>query len=443
MTKCSCNIARLLVSFTKEFELDDVGRALDYWSLLKGLKTPSGSDVFEMAVSRAVYLTGQADAILGVLGTDGKRCPALIDEYLDDPSDTICRVAHDTELGGDCTQAVKLYMLANTPLKAIELLCSELSDSIRVNRSRMGELRCLAEDVISGNDDFAYYLEKNNIQLMRHFFNGQMRCINLFFLIKKLEQHQVSGANILGDTGLKTPSGSDVFEMAVSRAVYLTGQADAILGVLGTDGKRCPALIDEYLDDPSDTICRVAHDTELGGDCTQAVKLYMLANTPLKAVELLCSELSDSIRVNRSRMGELRCLAEDVISAQSELRASVLSTMCILLDIGILIDLCETDQPDKALSVSQQLRLIPVDLDQVPVIVGEFHLVPQKVREVIPDLCLHLMRCMVNAIHSTVDPTVKYVKQVKAIVVYAATVNYKFPQHITSRLLQLQATVAV
>ncbi|RCN50541.1 hypothetical protein ANCCAN_03395 [Ancylostoma caninum] len=151
MTKCSCNIARLLVSYTKEFELDDVARALDYWSLLKGLKTPSGSDVFEMAVSRAVYLTGQADAIIGTLGPNGKRSPGLIDEYIEDASDIICRVAHDTELGGDATQAVRLYMLANTPLKAVELLCSELSDAIRVNRTRMSELRQLAEDFVTGN----------------------------------------------------------------------------------------------------------------------------------------------------------------------------------------------------------------------------------------------------------------------------------------------------
>ncbi|PIO63391.1 nucleoporin interacting component [Teladorsagia circumcincta] len=47
---------------------------------IKGLKTPSGGDVFEMAVSRAVYLTGQAEAIIGSLGPDGKRTPALIDE---------------------------------------------------------------------------------------------------------------------------------------------------------------------------------------------------------------------------------------------------------------------------------------------------------------------------------------------------------------------------
>ncbi|KAJ1363602.1 hypothetical protein KIN20_023499 [Parelaphostrongylus tenuis] len=65
------------------------------------------------------------------------------------------------------------------------------------------------------------------------------------------------------------------------------------------------------------------------------------------------------------------------------------------------------------LFVSKQLRLIPAEPDQVPVIVGEFHLVPTKVREVLPDLCLHLMRCMVDAIRATSSPNVKFVKQLK------------------------------
>lgn len=242
--------------------------------------------------------------------------------------------------------------------------------------------------------------------------------------------------------GLRTPSGSDVFEMAVSRAVYLTGQADAIIGTLGPDGKRTPALIDEYLEDCTGIISRVAHDTELGGDTTQAVKLYMLVNAPVKAVELLCTELSDAIRANRPKMNELRQLAEEFVTAQGDLRASVLSTLFILLDVCLLVELCESGQADKAIAVSQKLRLIPVETEQVPVIVGEFHLIPQKVREVIPDLCLQLMRCMVDAAMSA-SASPKYTRQVKAIVIYAATVNYKFPQHITSKLLQLQASIAV
>ncbi|KAK6053384.1 nucleoporin interacting component [Cooperia oncophora] len=323
--------------------------------------------------------------------------------------------------------------------RAIKLLfdCGHVSDAVHVAiiTREMGYLRNTA-------DAAAEMLVTDSVQLTKCSFNiarllvsytkefeldDVARALDYWFLLK----------------GLQTPTGSDVFEMAVSRAVYLTGQADAIIGTLGPDGKRTPALIDEYLEDCNYIISRVAHDTELGGDTTQAVKLYMLADAPVKAVELLCAELSDAIRVNRTRMNELRRLAEEFVSSQNDIRANVLSTLCIILDICTLIDLCESGLADKALSVSQQLRLIPSETEQVPVIVGEFHLIPQKVREVIPDLCLHLMRCMVDAIHSTTTVNVRYTKQVKAIVIYAATVNYKFPQHITSKLLQLQASIAV
>ena len=79
-TKCHLNLARLIVAYTKSFELIDAPRSLDYWFLLRAITTPTGSDVFEMAVSRAVYLTGQSDAILGKLTPDGRREKGLIDE---------------------------------------------------------------------------------------------------------------------------------------------------------------------------------------------------------------------------------------------------------------------------------------------------------------------------------------------------------------------------
>ncbi|KAK5966958.1 Nuclear pore protein [Trichostrongylus colubriformis] len=315
--------------------------------------------------------------------------------------------------------------------------CGHISDAVHVAilTNEMGYLRNTA-------DAAAEMLVTDSVQLTKCSFNIARLLVSY---TKQFELEDIERAldywYLL--KGLQTPTGGDVFEMAVSRAVYLTGQTEAIIGTIGADGKRTRAWIDEYLEDCSDVITRVARDTELGGDTTQAVKLYVLANAPVKAVELLCTELSDAIRTNRTRMNELRLLAEEFVSSHSDIRSSVLSTLCILLDVCTLIDLCESGLADKALSVSQQLRLIPSEAEQVPVIVGEFHLVPQKVREVIPDLSLQLMRCMVDAIHSAASINARYTKQVKAIVIYAATVNYKFPQHITSKLLQLQASIAV
>ncbi|KAF1769268.1 hypothetical protein GCK72_001084 [Caenorhabditis remanei] len=197
--------------------------------------------------------------------------------------------------------------------------------------------------------------------------------------------------------GITTPTGSDVFEMAVSRAVYLTGQSDAILGKLTPDGRREKGLIDEYLDDPSDVICRVANDTELTGEWDQAVGLYLLASKSTNAAKLLASEISETLRAdNKDKIVDLVHVAEQFKRVQKGCQASEYATLSHLIDIGYLFEHCRNEEAETAYGISSKLRLIPTEPDQVTVIVNEFHMVPQKVREVLPDLCLHLMKCLVD-----------------------------------------------
>ncbi|CAL2029994.1 unnamed protein product [Caenorhabditis brenneri] len=260
--------------------------------------------------------------------------------------------------------------------------------------------------------------------------------------------------------GITTPTGSDVFEMAVSRSVYLTGQSDAILGKLTPDGRREKGLIDEYLDDPSEVICRVASDTELTGEWDQAVGLYLLASKATNAAKLLASEISETLRAdNKEKIAELVHVAEQFKAVQRGCQASEYATLSLLVDLAVLFDHCRNEEAETAHAISTQLRLIPTEPDQVTVIVNEFHMVPQKVREVLPDTCLHLMKCLVdhcirlsttqssrgsNAANTSMfSSSNKYVKQIKAIVLYSATVPYKFPTHVTSRLLQLQASLGI
>lgn len=258
--------------------------------------------------------------------------------------------------------------------------------------------------------------------------------------------------------GITTPTGSDVFEMAVSRSVYLTGQCDAILGRLTADGRREKGLIDEYLDDPSEVINRVASDTELTGEWDQAVSLYLLASKSTNAARLLASEISETLRAdNKDKIADLVHVAEQFKKIQKGCQPSEFATLSLLVDLAVLFDHCQNDNAEIAYGISSHLRLIPTEPDQVTVIVNEFHMVPQKVREVLPDMCLHLMKCLVDHCirQSTSSSTAnaentsmfsssnRYVKQVKAIVLYSATVPYKFPTHITSRLLQLQASLGV
>uniref|UniRef100_A0A8R1HUS1 Nuclear pore protein n=1 Tax=Caenorhabditis japonica TaxID=281687 RepID=A0A8R1HUS1_CAEJA len=228
--------------------------------------------------------------------------------------------------------------------------------------------------------------------------------------------------------GVCTPSGTDVFEMAVSRSVYLTSQADAILGKLTVDGRREKGLIDEYLDDPSDVIFRVAHDTEVTGEWDQAVGLYLLASKPTQAAKLLAQEISETLRAdNKEKIGELVHVAEQFKKVQRGCQSSDYATLSLLVDLAVLFDHCRNENADTAYTISSHLRLIPTEPDQVTVIVNEFHMVPQKVREVLPDTCLHLMKCLVDhcirqsttisgsnasvAQNSIFSPSNRYVKQ--------------------------------
>ncbi|KAJ1363090.1 hypothetical protein KIN20_022858 [Parelaphostrongylus tenuis] len=156
--------------------------------------------------------------------------------------------------------------------------------------------------------------------------------------------------------------------MAVSRAVYLTGQANAIMDILD--------VTDNIYWNLSDVICRVEHDREVGGDTTQDVKLYILSNAIGQAVGLLCSELSEAVSI----LIMLSSLSQTILSFKKLFS----STLCTFLDVATLTDLCGSRLPEKAFSVSKQLRIIPAEPGQVPIIIGEFYLEPNKVREVLP-----------------------------------------------------------
>ncbi|PIC55110.1 hypothetical protein B9Z55_000525 [Caenorhabditis nigoni] len=153
----------------------------------------------------------------------------------------------------------------------------------------------------------------------------------------------------------------------------------------------------QYLDDPSEVINRVASDTELTGEWDQAVSLYLLASKSTNAAKLLSSEISETLRAdNKEKIGELVTVAEQFKRVQKGCQAAEYATLSLLVDLAVLFDHCRNDNADIAYGISSHLRLIPTEPDQVTVIVNEFHMVPQKVREVLPDMCLHLMKCLVD-----------------------------------------------
>lgn len=116
------NIARLLMMYTRKFEVTDPREALQYFYFLRDMRTASGDSLFMSCVSELVLETREFDMLLGQLGKDGSRRPGAIDKFNGETQKIIELVAKDTENKGLLEDAVKLYDLAMNHDKVLELL---------------------------------------------------------------------------------------------------------------------------------------------------------------------------------------------------------------------------------------------------------------------------------------------------------------------------------
>ncbi|CAJ0571190.1 unnamed protein product, partial [Mesorhabditis spiculigera] len=240
--------------------------------------------------------------------------------------------------------------------------------------------------------------------------------------------------------GQKTAQGRDIFESAVSRVLYLTGNVKAVIGE-SQGQKRSKALIDNYDVDVRAIITRVAEDTELSGNPDQAVELLRICGQDDRAIEVMARRLSELITQNDEshRIPVLRA-AEDLAKHSINASSKALSTLTMLLDIHGLLDRCRHKLYDEVMLTIRETRLIPTDQINVHAFTAQEHLMAPQVRAVLPDVCLAVMQCMADAFPEARPATRSDIKrQAQAIVVLAAGTNYKFPQNIISKLLSIQA----
>jgi len=116
------NFARLVMMYTRKFEVTDPREALQYFYFLRKLKTASGENLFMSCVSELVLETREFDMLLGQLNKDGTRRPGAIDKFHGDTQKIIELVAKDTENKGLIEEAVRLYDLAKNPERVLELM---------------------------------------------------------------------------------------------------------------------------------------------------------------------------------------------------------------------------------------------------------------------------------------------------------------------------------
>ncbi|CAH1270686.1 NUP93 [Branchiostoma lanceolatum] len=127
------NFGRLMMSYTRKFESTDPREALQYFYILRNLKTPGGENLFMACVSALVLETREFDMLLGKLERDGTRKPGAIDKFHGDTHKIIEMVAQDTESKGQSEDAVRLYELAKDHEKVLillnKLLCQVVSQA--------------------------------------------------------------------------------------------------------------------------------------------------------------------------------------------------------------------------------------------------------------------------------------------------------------------------
>ncbi|XP_058967670.1 nuclear pore complex protein Nup93 [Pocillopora verrucosa] len=144
------NFARLIMSYTRKFEVTDPREALQYFFLLRGMNGPQGEDLFMSCVSELVLETREFEMLLGKLEPDGKRKPGCIDKFHRDTTKIIEVVAKDSAEKGLSEEAVKLFDLAKNHDGALEILNKLLSQVISASsgvQSQRDRLHTLAFDL--------------------------------------------------------------------------------------------------------------------------------------------------------------------------------------------------------------------------------------------------------------------------------------------------------
>ncbi|CAJ0945270.1 unnamed protein product, partial [Mesorhabditis belari] len=240
----------------------------------------------------------------------------------------------------------------------------------------------------------------------------------------------------------KTAQGRDIFESAVSRVLYLTGEVRKVIGEIKSS-KRTAALIDNYDIDTTAVITRVAEDTELSGNPDQAIEILHICGEDDRAITVMCKRLAEAITQNDEKLrerliGAAQKLATDAPAASHER----IQTLCVLLDTLQLLIRCQQADYESVLHIIKKTGLIPTDPEQVHAFTSQEHLTPPQVTTVLPDVCLAVMNCLAVGFPQSTIPVQQRMQRLgQAIVMFAASTAYKFPQNIISKILVTQAKI--
>lgn len=124
------NFARLIMMYTKKFEITDPREAIQYFYFLRNIRGIKEENLFISCVSELAQETNEFEMLLGKMEMDGCRKPGLIDKFHGDTKKIIEMVAANCESKGNYEDAVNVYDLAQKHDKVLELLNKLISQVV-------------------------------------------------------------------------------------------------------------------------------------------------------------------------------------------------------------------------------------------------------------------------------------------------------------------------
>ncbi|KAK8777909.1 hypothetical protein V5799_020748 [Amblyomma americanum] len=124
------NLARLVISYTRNFEVTHPREAVGYYYFLRNLKGIHGENLFKACISELVLETKEFEVLLGKTESDGSQKPGAVDLFLSDTKQFTEAVARDCENRGLYEEAVSLYDLCTKHDDAIRLLNKLLAQHV-------------------------------------------------------------------------------------------------------------------------------------------------------------------------------------------------------------------------------------------------------------------------------------------------------------------------
>ncbi|VDK30942.1 unnamed protein product [Gongylonema pulchrum] len=114
------------------------------------------------------------------------------------------------------------------------------------------------------------------------------------------------------------------------------------------------------------------------------------------------------------------------------------SNLYLLIDLSTFFQYYHAEKFEACMEIIKKLKCLPLDPDEVQAFVSTFYMVSDQMRLVLPDLCMAVMKLILEEVTRRSEASDDLRLRAKAIILYVGMIPYRFPSQISSQILQLE-----